>query len=464
MDHTLELNHLALLQDRARNAGDNTLFKLGNPEMAHEWVDVTVAEFAAEVDRMACILLTHFRSKGIPSRSVIGMLMHGRPYIHLVYTIAISRAGYVPQMIPMAVLEHGIISELMQKADAKAIVIDSESSAPASVTNYRLPLVPITQRFIRMKSSAEFDTLLHDKKFETQDVFLQRGNLNSISFMRLYPATHPPTKQELFTLVNTCGLNRIATYGTYLSATDQFDGRGAAIFVFLGIKNGGRKVSTWKMARLFSVGMRFRGVAISNTDDDWCFQNGIGLVDIYAMTECGIIMTTVPGKPSRYIRPLPTSTISCRFDPVLYTDDPSPQLFQFILLADSLKLPQPHLLSADGNFHSEDLFERMSDDSYVFHGRNDDWIKTKIGRPCDVGSIEQKVLETCGDLVKQCIAVGSLRPSPALFVELHSSLTVSNDKVKEMILTHLHEFNIRRYTLEGITDERLLFVVEQAQR
>ena len=90
-------------------------------------------------------------------------------------------------------------------------------------------------------------------------------------------------------------------------------------------------------------------------------------------------MVSVPGKPARYMHPV--SGISYRFDPATDTTDvdssASARLLKFILLADSPQIPQPHLLSTDGNFHTGDLFERQPDGSYVFRGRNDDWIKSE---------------------------------------------------------------------------------------
>ena len=96
-------------------------------------------------------------------------------------------------------------------------------------------------------------------------------------------------------------------------------------------------------------------------------------------------MVSVPGKPARCMHPV--SGISYRFDPATDTtdvDNPgSAQLFKFILLADSPQIPQPHLLSADGNFHTGDLFERQPDGSYLFRGRNDDWIKSEGAKRID---------------------------------------------------------------------------------
>ena len=93
----------------------------------------------------------------------------------------------------------------------------------------------------------------------------------------------------------------------------------------------------------------------------------------------GALMVSTPGKSPRFLRPMPG--LSCRFDPVATMDSSddtgSTELLEFVLLADSPQLPAPHFRSDDGNFHTGDLFEKQSDGSYLFRGRNDDWIKTE---------------------------------------------------------------------------------------
>lgn len=77
-------------------------------------------------------------------------------------------------------------------------------------------------------------------------------------------------------------------------------------------------------------------------------------------------------------------------------------------------------------------------------------------------AIEEKVYETCSDLVKECIVVGNLRPSPALFVELrHGQLSaISGDCLKDLILRRIEDFNARVYDHEQIKDKRLIFLVD----
>jgi hypothetical protein len=100
------------------------------------------------------------------------------------------------------------------------------------------------------------------------------------------------------------------------------------------------------------------------------------------------MMTTVPGKPARFIRPV--EGLSCRFDNIQESatlDDPSTvRLLELVVLPDSPEFPQPHLLAADGNFRTGDLFEKQVDGSYLYRGRDDDWIKDAGADRCDTRS------------------------------------------------------------------------------
>ncbi|KAJ7637876.1 hypothetical protein DFH06DRAFT_1432394 [Mycena polygramma] len=467
MDAVLDFNHVALLQDRAKSRGDTVLFKFPRfreSEASREWTDITVAEFDAHVERVASHLMTELNGQEVPAGCVIGVLVDGVQYLHLVYTITLSRASYmyVPLMLTPLLTDPGIISE---KAGAQAVVYDeclefltACSALPKlcltdidhmSVDSVLLPveqlpsgsdvcfnyltsgstsgspkIVPLTQKFVSTYYKAQFDVWLQGRRFDTQDVFLARGSICSVAPMIQYlgclytrscivkPSKPRVSTEELLNMINTEGLNHMGLYETYLSPHIQAAKRDPAVLKAL-------------------RGMR------------------------------SLLMSSVLGKPGRFIRPLPT--VSCRFDPftdMTQADDSSTQLFQFILLGDSPQIPKPHLLSADGNFHSGDLFEKHPDGSYLFRGRDDDWIKSDAADRCDAKAIEEKLYETCSDLIENCIVVGNLRPSPALFIEARSSWTGSCDSLKESILDRMNEFNIRRYSAERITDQRLILVVD----
>ncbi|KIL56732.1 hypothetical protein M378DRAFT_88879 [Amanita muscaria Koide BX008] len=513
MDVALEDNHIALLQHRAKNSGNTVLFKLPilrGSEPPQEWNHITVAEFAAEVDRVAIFVMTELKARGIPPRSAVTVLYSGSRYQDLIYAIALARASYIPQMCPHILTHPGVIFALMEKAGSKIILYDpslepattdcpypkmalnpietidssstinSDSALPtiedlssghADVCFFYLTsgstsgspkVVPLTQKFVSTYYKTQFGIWLDGRRFDTQNAFLSRGSICAVApiiqyFGCLYtgscivqPSKMRFSTEELLTLVNVCGLNRMTTFGTWLAPHIQAAKKDPAALKLL------------QEMRTVSYG----GVPISIADDDWCFQNGIPLMDMYATTECGTLMVSAPGKPARFMQPVPG--ISYRFDPFTDTttgaDNPaSTQLLKLILLADSPQIPQPQLLSEDGNFHTGDLFEKQLDGSYLFRGRGDDWIKSEDSRFIDTKAIEEKINDVCSDLVKGCIVVGHLRPSPALFIEAyHDSIsTISEDGLKELVLRRLEDFNARQLKHERITDKRLIFIVDE---
>lgn len=63
----------------------------------------------------------------------------------------------------------------------------------------------------------------------------------------------------------------------------------------------------------------------------------------------------------------------------------------------------------------------------------------------------------CGDLIEDCIVVGSGRPSPALFVE--PSVSWDEAKLKKEIIRRIKHFHSRRYMHERIVHADFVVVV-----
>jgi acyl-CoA synthetase (AMP-forming)/AMP-acid ligase II len=153
----------------------------------------------------------------------------------------------------------------------------------------------------------------------------------------------------------------------------------------------------------------------------------------------------------------------------------SNQLLELVILADSGDCPDPSLRSRDGQFHTGDLFQEMAPGSFAFRGRNDDWIKSENSLRCDTKyvhsdsrshntahlrylrrAIEDNLRTTCGELIEECIVVGTGRPSPALFVEPAPGL--DHDKLKREIIRKTRPFHSRRYLHERITSQELIVI------
>ena len=90
---------------------------------------------------------------------------------------------------------------------------------------------------------------------------------------------------------------------------------------------------------------------------------------------------------------VPFEGMSYGFFPVESNDEPSTstaaypsstgQLLELVILSDSGDCPDISLRSADGHFHTGDLFIEVEPGKYLSRGRRDDWIKTNNGFKCD---------------------------------------------------------------------------------
>lgn len=92
------------------------------------------------------------------------------------------------------------------------------------------------------------------------------------------------------------------------------------------------------------------------------------------------------GRDAPLLRPL-TDT-AYEFRPIAQsTSDVShhstTQLLELVILKSSGDCPDPSLRHADGDFHTGDLFQEVAPGSYVFRGRDDDWIKSENSLRCD---------------------------------------------------------------------------------
>lgn len=65
----------------------------------------------------------------------------------------------------------------------------------------------------------------------------------------------------------------------------------------------------------------------------------------------------------------------------------------------------------------------------------------------------------CGEMISECVVVGTGRPSPALFVEASDQFAMATEKLKKDILRKTRQFHSRRYIHERIVSANLVIVV-----
>lgn len=104
--------------------------------------------------------------------------------------------------------------------------------------------------------------------------------------------------------------------------------------------------------------------------------------NIFGSTEAGAMMLSIEGNgpDAALLRPIPGTVYA--FEPVA-SEDKDRQLLELIILPESPDCPAESFRSADGKFHTGDLFLEVKPCCYSFCGRNDDWIKSENSLRCD---------------------------------------------------------------------------------
>jgi acyl-coenzyme A synthetase/AMP-(fatty) acid ligase len=114
--------------------------------------------------------------------------------------------------------------------------------------------------------------------------------------------------------------------------------------------------------------------------------------NLFGSTECGAMLLSIGGKsPSaQFLRPI--DGMSYSFMPIDSGRDKghhsTARMLELVILADSPDCPDKTLRHEDGHFHTGDLFIEAAPGSYVFRGRNDDWIKTETSLRCDTKCVQ----------------------------------------------------------------------------
>ncbi|KAL4071030.1 hypothetical protein J3A83DRAFT_4530563 [Scleroderma citrinum] len=498
-------SHLTVLEQSAILYHSDVAFRIPRLDpttgKVHNWSSISYQQFKEDVEFTARYWRTVLETHGIPQRSVIGLWLSGMSYQDTLHIYGISRAGYVPQLFSIRLPNPEVIQELLGVANAKALVLAPEftemstsfllpvypapdkdamsaSAAPlppitssgngdqvvfifhtSGSTSGRPKLVPCNQRWLQTNvDKARFASTPQDPR--RKDVTVYMGSMchiaqtfTLIGSLQHGSCTVVPTKQgfsseELVDMIYSCGLNRLKQFSTFLSIHLRGARKDCKLLQFLQSLDE----------------LQYSGLPLEREDEEWAYSKGLKLRNIFGSTECGGILLSIggAGRDNRFLRPLPGASYS--FVPIDAAGHPesghqsSVQLLELVVLAESGDCPDISFRSGDGHFHTGDLFQEMGPGTYVFRGRNDDWIKSENSLRCDTKAIEDNVRATCGDLIGQCIVVGMGRPSPALFVEPASG--VDHDRLQREILRKTRPFHSKRYIHERITRKELVIIVD----
>lgn len=298
-----------------------------------------------------------------------------------------------------------------------------------------------------------------------------------------------PTKisfssEELIDMIHRCGLNRLNQFATFLA------------------NNLRASRSDPKLLSLLSNldDIIYSGLPLAREEEDWAYKNGMKLrvschdffikLRVITMTRrtclaalsvvacscpLGLLVATLA-----YFNPW-TGSPTVLFPPLLYLQirgrSPQPDF------SNSSSLPNPRtvLTSPFGTL--------METSTQGICSRRPHLDSTFLGDEMTIGSnpktacgvipsmlflnpvctisvtdqhhlcraIEENALAMCGNLIAECIVVGSGRPSPVMFVE--PAVDTDHGKLKKEIIRKTRHFHTRRYLHERITSVDMIVVV-----
>ncbi|KAI0699593.1 acetyl-CoA synthetase-like protein [Cytidiella melzeri] len=515
--------HLQVLEESAENYATRPVFQLpvlspGSTEVK-EWRPVLYSQFKSDVDTHARYWAKVLSADGLPPRSVIGVWLAGLGYADVVHIYGVARASYIPQLFSLRLPNPDVIYELLHRANALALIHDP--SFAQIVINSPVPVysaqevstddidADLTSPLSQM-SLDEADTFMifhtsgstsgspklvrcslkwvdnivrkarqvsRPKDPERQDVSTWMGSVCHIgqTFMligalqhgscTIQPSVISFSSDELVAMISKCSLNRLNQFATFLS-THLRNSRGDPKLLAL-------------LAGLDEV--LYSGLPLGREEEKWAIDNGIKIRNLFGNTECGAMLLSIggDGDDSRLLRPIegtsydftsiarssstaPPSSSQTQVAPPVHTNaNANHNMLELVIRSDSGDCPDPSLRHADGHYHTGDLFLEVKPHSYVFRGRDDDWIKSENALRCDTKAIEDNVLATCADLVESCVVVGNGRPSPTLFVEPKAAVVGKEDKLRRDVIRRTRHFHSRRFMHERIVDAKFVVVVPQ---
>ncbi|KAJ3800479.1 acetyl-CoA synthetase-like protein [Lentinula aff. detonsa] len=495
--------HLSVLESSAARFSSSPVFKVplmgAQTNQLSDWTSITYRQFYEDVLRFAAFWAKELRRNNIPQRSVIGLWIGGFTYVDVLHIYGLSRAGYIPQLFSLRLPNPDVVFELLVKANAKALIFDDTYSD--IVQNCHVPIYPAMKGAEEVDAGSEFvpdlpvvterdisfifhtsgstsgspklvpcsyrwlDTTVSKSSQISmprdparQDVTTWMGSMCHIGqeFMLIgsmqhgscviQPTTISFSSEELMDMIQTCGLNRLNQFAAFLATQLQTS------------RNHPKLLSM--LVNLDEV--IYSGMPLPRPEQEWALQNNIKLRNLFGSTECGATLISIGGTGSDATLLRPLEGVAYRFVPVDSEESEAghqstARLLEFIVSSESGDCPDRSLCGSDSHFRTGDLFQEVTPGRYVFRGRNDDWIKSENSLRCDTKAIEDNVRAMCGDLISQCIVVGTGRPSPVLFIEPAGDM--DHEKLKKDIIRKTRHFHSRRYLHERISSAKMIVVV-----
>ncbi|KAJ7022960.1 hypothetical protein C8F04DRAFT_1307002 [Mycena alexandri] len=339
---------------------------------------------------------------GLVQKDIVGLWLTGRKYDDVVNIMAVSAAGFVPQLFSVVFPNPEVIWDLLSASGAKALIFDTQFSAqsapriniaPAAAEDNALIvhcsgttsgspwLILLHHAWVFAMMDFKFTGALKLGEFEGTDVTNTIRSLAHVgSFMGKFFPMLPYTSiilcsafvsavyagfttvqtssmgmptDELIELTNTCGLNCVAMYAPFLSV--HIKATQGNPTVLSALRNCHQILHT--------------GVSLNAEDENWAYDHGLPITSMYGTSETAPLMTSVLGRNpvDRLLRFIPGC--SAKMVEYISRDDgtgvDAARLWEVVLPPGQNDSPHPSLFGEDNLYHTGDIFEEVQTGLYA---------------------------------------------------------------------------------------------------
>ncbi|KAJ3492284.1 hypothetical protein NLG97_g5438 [Lecanicillium saksenae] len=477
---------LSVLEAATQSHGPLPLLKVPRHDsLGTEWKDVSYAEFWHDIGTHAQYWAYEFSKQRWQKQSVVGIWLKGTSFADLLTIWAISRAGFIPQLISIRMPNPDVVYGLLNRAGAVALIAEesfgpilANSSIPvlfstkissdmvdnlaelpsisteidpnqvmtivhtSGSTSGSPKLVPLTAQWIDCQMS-KISHFTKPRLSHRQQIIVSGGsfchlasNLVFWSYIQrggcfILPSQIPYSSLELRHMVSKCGMTALNMFSSFLSK------------LFVEARRDNALLQLLKSLEYIV----HSGLPLPAEDVAWGRAQSLRLTNVFASTEVGAMLHS-DNEIKDALVPFPGSCFE--FVPLRDTLA-SRQMLELVVPPESADCPPPAFRNPEtGKFHTGDLFIEAWRGKYFSKGRKDDWIKMEGGLRCDTAAIEDNAVQTCGgDLIEAAVVVGAGRPAPVLIVE-QKECNLKSAALKAEILRRTAPFHTRRYIHERV--------------
>ncbi|KAF9072023.1 hypothetical protein BDP27DRAFT_1418599 [Rhodocollybia butyracea] len=221
------LTHLTNIEDATSRFPSRAAFKVPqvNPQTDRidHWMDITFHEFLLDIEHLARYWFHVLKeTSGIPQRSVIALCFRGYKYLDIVHVYAISRAGYIPQLINIFQnADYSVIQGPLEQANTRALIYESTSGS----TSGKSKIVPFNYTWLDGNVRKMTKVPLDSGKV---DIVSWRGSIGYMAqFVGLIGTIHhtscmvqyksgQPSTAELVDIINRCKTRQLFLFPHFL--------------------------------------------------------------------------------------------------------------------------------------------------------------------------------------------------------------------------------------------------------